>query len=386
MDRDSLISPVEYREFAAKYWERCPLHVERTDSDYFSALISVDELLQFVETSDATYPEVQVVNANNPVSADDFIDQNQNILGARLLELHRAGATIIVSSAHHQFPSLADLCRRFSQQSQMMCQANAYLSPGGNQGFNAHYDTHDVFVLQIQGEKEFRFYQSDIELPFTNDVFEPDEVPEVSQHDAVTLSAGDTLYIPRGVVHDARASGSDSSLHITFGVYPYVAHDLLREMLQIVAERDVDYRRSIDLAEIDHAFENSEARNLDLNVNDLVKQFNDPEIITEALSRMQDEIAIECIAPNTPDTLPPISLSSIISINESLFMNVERKPDQIKLRLAGQVIEFGGAMKEAVEALVAQRKIQVSELPNINDEQRLALTKQLHQLGAVSFD
>ena len=34
-------------------------------------------------------------------------------------------------------------------------QINAYITPPENQGFAAHYDTHDVFVLQVSGSKRW---------------------------------------------------------------------------------------------------------------------------------------------------------------------------------------------------------------------------------------
>ena len=37
-------------------------------------------------------------------------------------------------------------------------QVNAYLTPPGNQGFATHYDTHDVFVLQVDGRKRWRIH------------------------------------------------------------------------------------------------------------------------------------------------------------------------------------------------------------------------------------
>ena len=37
-------------------------------------------------------------------------------------------------------------------------QANAYITPPQNQGFSHHYDVHDVFVLQLAGEKEWTIH------------------------------------------------------------------------------------------------------------------------------------------------------------------------------------------------------------------------------------
>jgi ribosomal protein L16 Arg81 hydroxylase len=39
-------------------------------------------------------------------------------------------------------------------------QTNIYLTPASNQGFRTHYDNHDVMVVQVEGEKLWRFYNS----------------------------------------------------------------------------------------------------------------------------------------------------------------------------------------------------------------------------------
>ena len=44
-------------------------------------------------------------------------------------------------------------------------QANAYATPAGAQGFAVHHDTHDVFVLQVAGEKRWLVYEPALELP-----------------------------------------------------------------------------------------------------------------------------------------------------------------------------------------------------------------------------
>ena len=44
-------------------------------------------------------------------------------------------------------------------------QANSYYTPRRSQGFAVHHDTHDVFVLQVAGEKHWRVYDPLLELP-----------------------------------------------------------------------------------------------------------------------------------------------------------------------------------------------------------------------------
>ena len=59
----------------------------------------------------------------------------------------------------------------------------------------------------------------------------------------LTLRAGDTLYLPRGWLHDALTSDTDS-LHITVGVNVHTWVDAFRAALD-ECEDDVEFRRSV---------------------------------------------------------------------------------------------------------------------------------------------
>jgi hypothetical protein len=60
----------------------------------------------------------------------------------------------------------------------------------------------------------------------------------------VTLQVGDTLYLPRGWLHEAKTSETDS-LHLTVGVNVYTWMDAFRAALDSCA-REVGFRRSPD--------------------------------------------------------------------------------------------------------------------------------------------
>ena len=106
-----------------------------------------------------------------------------------------------------------------------------------------HHDTHDVFVLQVAGEKHWRVYDPLLELPLkqqrsAKSLGEPG--PAVLE---LTLGAGDTLYMPRGWLHEALTSETDS-LHITVGVNVHTWVDAIRAALD-ECEDDVEFRRSV---------------------------------------------------------------------------------------------------------------------------------------------
>jgi hypothetical protein len=60
----------------------------------------------------------------------------------------------------------------------------------------------------------------------------------------VTLRAGDTLYLPRGWLHEAKTSETDS-LHVTVGVNVYTWLDAFRAAVESCSN-DVRFRRSPD--------------------------------------------------------------------------------------------------------------------------------------------
>ncbi len=144
---------------------------------------------------------------------------------------------------HLNWTPLARFCRALEAELGHPAQANSYYTPRRSQGFAVHHDTHDVFVLQVAGEKHWRVYDPLWELPlkqqrWSSAMGEPG--PAVLE---LTLRAGDTLYLPRGWLHDALTSETDS-LHVTIGVNLHTWVDAVRAALD-ECEEDVEFRRSV---------------------------------------------------------------------------------------------------------------------------------------------
>ncbi len=118
--------------------------------------------------------------------------------GAKALRLFDEGATIVLQGLHRYWPPLTDLVTRLERELGHPCQANAYLTPPGSQGFAVHADTHDVFVFQTAGTKQWEIHDGD----------------SVEQ---VLFEPGLVAYLPTGTRHAARAQ-ERTSLHVTIGI------------------------------------------------------------------------------------------------------------------------------------------------------------------------
>ena len=110
-------------------------------------------------------------------------------------------------------------------------QANAYLTPPGAQGFRVHYDTHDVLVLQVEGEKAWRVWPGQpLPHPTRRTPWQREMTPE-GEPAGLTLRPGEVLYLPRGTLHDARGQAGAASLHLTIGLLEPSWADAMRLLL-----------------------------------------------------------------------------------------------------------------------------------------------------------
>jgi len=371
-----LLNPITSQTFFNQVWERKYLPIHRDDSDYFAELLNIEHIETQLSTNNLYFPDVQLVKADSSPAIADYTDAERRVLPHRLLQLHREGATVIFSQANKSFSPLASLCRSVSQWLQMRCQTNVYLSPAGHQGFKSHYDTHDVFILQVSGEKTFRFYESGVQLPFPNSTYDPELNTSGAVIAEVPLKAGDTLYIPRGLVHDAVASETSPSLHITLGVFPIVVRDLLQTMIEVMAESDVNLRRSV------HPSLNLRQESL-LELTQ--KQFTE-DLFNEALGRVADDFALES-DPSCDSMLlsSELSLDTTVSIIRQNLLNINERDGKSTLRMMGQVLGFEEPMSSAVQYLCNQGSMLVRELPGLSDEQQLALCQHLQSANAVKL-
>ena len=107
-----------------------------------------------------------------------------------------------------------------------------------------HHDTHDVFCLQVEGEKRWLVYPPVLELPLKQQKYAPEMGGPGEPVLDVTLRAGDMLYLPRGWLHQAMTSDT-ASLHLTVGVNVFTWRDAVREALDEAAREDVELRRGV---------------------------------------------------------------------------------------------------------------------------------------------
>lgn len=245
---EALVHPLTVDDFNSNFHEKKHAHIKSSNTSRFSDLISFEKLDEIVGMYGLTAPDITVVNSKKDVSKNEYIWKGDLIDPVKVAGLFAKGATIIFNSLQDQIEPLRQLCFGMSEDLQLKAQTNIYLTPPDSQGFNPHWDTHDVFVLQVEGSKNWKIYNETLKLPLEEEKykFEKDCVESKNVADEFVLEQGDILYIPRGVMHSA-SSSNEKSLHVTLGITTYSWKSFFLDYVEQLADANVDWRESVSL-------------------------------------------------------------------------------------------------------------------------------------------
>jgi lysine-specific demethylase/histidyl-hydroxylase NO66 len=256
----SRLIAVTLTEFADGYWDQRALLSKAADlPGPFADLLdssSVDELLS---QRGLRTPFLRVAKAGSTLPDKSFTAPGgvgasiaDQVSDDKLVRLFADGSTLVLQALHRVWPPIIAFCQELATEFGHPVQANAYVTPPQNQGFGNHYDVHDVFVLQIEGEKKWVIHSPVLEAPLRDQPWSDRRLAvEKKAKEAplmeTVLRPGDCLYLPRGFLHAAEALGGVST-HLTIGVHVWtrygVAEQMLRQALRTVAE-DPGIRRSL---------------------------------------------------------------------------------------------------------------------------------------------
>jgi ribosomal protein L16 Arg81 hydroxylase len=251
-DLRKLLAPIGEEAFFGTYWEKQPLILSRAEPGYYAGLFSTADVDRVIAFTRPKFVDSDSFGGGGSGKksfvqgwlADRQPQENASYPGiAELQRVYAEGKTVVVMTMQQRWLPIALLCRNLESVFRCPVHANMYLTPKGAQGFDAHFDTHEVLVLQLEGRKHWRLYEPTRHLPLVGERFDlPRE--KLGPAREVHLEAGDLLYVPRGHVHEAFTSEC-ASLHLTVGVNVFRWADLLHEALAAVTREDERFRASL---------------------------------------------------------------------------------------------------------------------------------------------
>jgi bifunctional lysine-specific demethylase and histidyl-hydroxylase NO66 len=371
------LDPVDAETFFAEYQERRPLIVPRSEPGRFDDLLSEADVERLVCAAAIRYPAFRLVQEGRQIGLGDYASDvswrppfTNTVDVPRVLEHWEAGATIVLQALHVRWHPLAVFCRALEEVLENGVQANAYYTPRGSQGFAVHHDTHDVLILQVAGEKRWLLYEPLLELPLKHQRYSSELGAHGEPTDDLVLGAGDTLYLPRGWLHQAETSETDS-LHLTIGIAAHTWVDAARAALD-AAENEPIFRRSADNGDGD-------------GLTDLLGAQLDPELVERRRRRkfVQSRRPIREDGLAQLRALHRLDAESLLARRETVIADLEELPDGVSLCFEGREVRFPAHAAAEVRACFASDgPFRLDELPGTLDaDGRLVLARRLVREG-----
>ena len=394
---------VDEDTFAEEYWGRRALLStadelagrpgnERGFSDLFTAA-SVDEL---VTRRGVRTPFIRMARQGSVLAPGAFTASGgfgaevaDQVSSEKVLREFAAGATIVLQGLHRLWPALIDFTRELVADIGHPAQVNAYVTPPSSQGFSPHYDTHDVFVLQVAGEKHWLIHEPVRENPLADQPWSQVSAEVAARAEGepaidAVLRPGDALYLPRGWIHSATALG-DTSVHLTIGMSAYTGKDVVDALLGVIREVP-ELRASLPLG-VDLSDAEALAPLVAATTARLAAALADadPALVSRALSaRFERAIRPEPVAP-----LAALAAAAGLGPDDSVRwragvdVRLEDAGDRVRIVSPGVTLGLPAEARPALEALVRGDRIAVRDLPGLDGDSALVVTRRLLREGLV---
>jgi lysine-specific demethylase/histidyl-hydroxylase NO66 len=392
--------PIDTEKFSTDYWGRAPLlasssELDRASRGKLTDLLTLADVDEIVSRRGLRTPFIRVAKAGTVVDPRRYTasggagaEIGDQVADEKILRLFADGSTIVLQALHRFWPPLIDFGSALAADLGHPVQVNAYITPASSQGFAAHYDVHDVFVVQVHGAKRWRIHPPVIEAPLRTQPWSNHaaavaaRAAEPALIDTV-LRPGDVLYLPRGYLHSAVALG-DVSAHLTVGVHPVTRYAIVEVLAKLVAD-DPQLRSSLPLG-LDVTAADSLAGELTDTVEQLITRLRRVEIgeveplLTDRLLPAAKAAPISPIAQAA--AAHGLHSSDVVMLRPQLRYTVECG-DRVTVRMAHQTLDLPVATEPAIRALLTGRPCRVDELPGLDDADALVLVRRLLQEAVV---
>ena len=219
------------QNFVEKVWAS-HVHVHKADPADLVGRLSFDDVDELLTSTAIRTPAVRLAQDGSVLPQSRYTRSGATLAGQALtglvdarkvIDLFEGGATVVLQGLHRYWPPLTRLVAELELALGHPCQANAYLTPPGSQGFAVHSDSHDVFVFQTHGAKLWEVHPA----PGGHG---PDEAAR-----ELLLEPGLSMYLPTGTPHAARAQDT-VSLHVTIGINQLTWRRLLERSVRQVMD------------------------------------------------------------------------------------------------------------------------------------------------------
>lgn len=367
-------------EFAARYWGVRPLLSPAAElPGPFTDLLDLDAVDELLSRRGLRTPFLRIAKDGDVVEPRQFTRSGgagaeiaDQVADDRVLAQFLDGSTLVLQGLHRIWPALIDFGGQLTSDLGSPVQINAYVTPAANQGFAPHWDVHDVFVLQVAGEKRWRIHPPVLDAPLRDQPW-TDHRAAVERAAAAeplidtVLRPGDALYLPRGWLHAAQALGQTSA-HLTVGVHPVTRRSLVDALVRLLDD-DPELRSSLPLG-----LDLSDPAALAPHLAATVAAMTDRLAATD--SRAVARLVTGTVRGRSrPAPLNPLATAAAlerlgpdteIALREHLPHDLREHDGGLDVVLADRTVRFPPVTASAVRRLLEGGPVRVGDLPGLD--------------------
>jgi 50S ribosomal protein L16 3-hydroxylase len=225
----ALLGGLTPQQFMRKHWQKKPLLVRQAVAGMPPPLTRT-EVFKLAARDDV---ESRLVVRTGKGRATRWMLGHGPLPRRSLPPITQPGWTVLVQGLNQHLPAADALMARFRfiPQARLDDLMVSWASDGG--GVGPHFDSYDVFLIQVQGQRRWRIGRMDDaklrpDLPIKI-------IANFRAEEEFVLSAGDMLYLPPGWAHDGDAVGGDC-MTCSVGFRSAAREELAREVLLRLAD------------------------------------------------------------------------------------------------------------------------------------------------------
>jgi hypothetical protein len=391
---DNLVQPHAISEFMSEYVGRkllyCPGGVGR-----FSELCSWRALNTVLNShTELAPPRVRLVKVGEPLPHEEYTRHSGPSGSIQVLSAPKVrsciddGATLVVDRIHEMWEPIGVLVAEFERLFQVPIGVNLYAACRSDQGFDLHWDDHDVFILQIAGSKFWQVYGETARWPIDRHIGGTAGKPTGPAIWERQLQEGDVLYLPRGWWHVATPC-SEPTMHLSVGIRNPLGANLLGWVIERLKVNEL-IRQDVP------RLESKEVQGLYLaGLRSLVSDaLSSDRLIGEYQAYLHSMAPPRSVfSVGEAQSLEGVNLEECrvaLCTSFPLQLQLASELNTVDLRLAGRVFTFPAAALQVFEQLSVADDLPVSELLSrfegaIDREELFSLLSDLARIGLISF-
>ncbi|HEZ4212280.1 TPA: cupin domain-containing protein [Neisseria meningitidis] len=230
---------MEYKEFNENYLYKKPFIFKNALDVSSVSWKEINELYQRADPTDWQFkfrkgeiiPKEAYVESFNDVGKIRY-----RFNKTAVYQYLQDGATMVYNRIDNE-PFVDTIAKQVAQFAQAQTVVSGYLAFGSSSSYRNHWDTRDVFAVQLIGKKHWTISAPNFDMPLymqqAKDM--PHITPSKTVDMEVILEAGDILYIPRGWWHNPMPMNCET-FHLAIGTFPPNGYNYMEWLMKKIPD------------------------------------------------------------------------------------------------------------------------------------------------------